>query len=288
MGLDVNGTKFLLYARQQGVSFAETAMIGRQSLLLDTKSLQNNLNYFGFQTAAAREILIESDGYAEPFLKLLGAREIKSFDASDYETASEIHDFNLPIPGTYKNKFSVVLDGGTLEHIFNFPAAIKNCLEMVREGGHFLNITPTNNQLGHGFYQFSPELFFRILTAANGFQIERIFIFENYLGTDWYEVTDPEKVFERVTLTNRFQSFLMIIAKKVETVEIFQSAPQQSDYSAMWQNGDIVNAANAQEIGLIKRLVKLPRSILGRCRRRLNQPFSMLEQKPEHFKKMKF
>ena len=34
MGLDANGTKFLLYARTQGVDFATTATIGRQGLNL--------------------------------------------------------------------------------------------------------------------------------------------------------------------------------------------------------------------------------------------------------------
>ena len=38
---------------------------------------------------------------------------------------------------------------------------------------HFVRITPANNFFGHGFYQFTPELFFRIFSAANGFEVER-------------------------------------------------------------------------------------------------------------------
>ena len=68
-----------------------------------------------------------------------------------------------------KNKYTLVIDGGCLEHIFNFPVAIKNCMEMLQEGGHFIGITPANNLMGHGFYQFSPELYFRIFSKENGF-----------------------------------------------------------------------------------------------------------------------
>jgi len=34
--------------------------------------------------------------------------------------------------------------------------------------------TPASNLCGHGFYQFSPELFYRALNATNGFEVERM------------------------------------------------------------------------------------------------------------------
>src|SRR5437762_792821 len=68
MGLDANGTKFLLYARTQGVDFATTATIGRQGLNLTPPRLRRNL----------------------------GAREVHAFDASPYEGATHIHDLNRP------------------------------------------------------------------------------------------------------------------------------------------------------------------------------------------------
>ena len=230
MGLDSNGTKFLLYAKKHGVSFAKTAMVGRQKLILDQKRLGENLNRFGYAAADESEkLLSEAEGYAEPFLRLLGAESVESFDASDYEGATQIHDFNTPVPEQFKNKFTVVLDGGTLEHIFNFPTAIKNCLEMVATGGHFLSITPTNNFLGHGFYQFSPELYFRILSRDYGYSLEQLIIFEDFIGSNWYSVTDPDAVHERVTLINNKPAYLLIIAKRIKVLPIFEQMPQQSD-----------------------------------------------------------
>ena len=273
MGLDINGTKFLLYARKHGVSFETTAMIGRQSMLLDTSTLERNLRLFGNNADASK--LLET-GYAEPFLTLLGANEITSFDASDYENATVVHDLNTPIPDEYRNRFSAVLDGGTLEHVFNFPVAIKNCMDMVRVGGHFLAIAPANNYFGHGFYQFSPELFYRVLSKANGFELERMMLYEETYENDWYEVADPEAVKERVTLVNSEPSLLLIIARKTADVATL-SMPQQSDYARAWESAD--SRTENAKLSLIARLWK-------RSHRFFDRSHGMLATRKEHFKKV--
>ena len=77
-------------------------------------------------------------------------------DASDYEGCSIVHDLNNPLPEHLVGRYSLVLDSGTLEHVFDFPTALRNSLAAVRTGGHFVTIAPGNNQFGHGFYQFGP------------------------------------------------------------------------------------------------------------------------------------
>jgi hypothetical protein len=257
VGLDVNGTRFLLYAKTQGVCFAKTAMIGRQQLNLDAKSLRNNLTDFGYflKEDEVRRLLRERNGYAEPFLEMLGATAISSFDASDYENATNIHDLNLPIDESLKNRFTVVLDGGTLEHIFNFPVAIKSCMEMVEVGGHFLGMTPANNFCGHGLYQFSPELFFRIFSAKNAFKLVRMVLYEESPRAKWFDVTDPEAVKQRMTLVNTRPTYLLIIAEKVESAPIFATKPQQSDYAALWKLDDKKPESNSFK--LKKRIYRL-------------------------------
>ena len=114
---------------------------------------------------------------------------------------------------------------GTLEHIFNFPQSIKNCMEMVRVGGHFVGITVANNLMGHGFYQFSPELYYRVLSAENGFQIEAMWLAETPKGAQWYRVADPQSVGYRVELTNSRSTYLIVVARRVETQRNIQSNP---------------------------------------------------------------
>jgi hypothetical protein len=140
--------------------------MGRQTLNLEPSDLQKNLKKFGFSADSGTIRHIPGNiWYSEDFFRFIGAKTVDSFDYSDYEGATYIHDMNKQINSSFKQQYSVVLDSGTLEHVFNFPIAIKNCMEMVQEGGYYLGITPVNNFMGHGIYQFSPELFSAYLPA---------------------------------------------------------------------------------------------------------------------------
>jgi hypothetical protein len=167
-------------------------------------------------------------------LRLLGAQRIESLDASAFEGASIVHDMNRPIPGELKAAFTLVLDGGSLEHVFAFPTAIQNCMEMVAVGGHFVGISPANNYLGHGFYQFSPELYFRIFTRQHGFRLEKLVVFRRD-DRRWYAVADPAEVGRRVTLSNSRPTLMAVIAQKTHEVAFSPLTAQQSDYSSKWQ-----------------------------------------------------
>jgi hypothetical protein len=237
MGFDVQGVRFLLWAHRSGARFAKTAVIGRQELFIDPASLQHILRCFGMDKndAEVRRLLTEEDGFAEPLLRLLGAEHISSVDASSYECASIVHDMNLPVPNDLRSAFTMVIDAGTLEHIFDFPTAIKNCMEMVQEGGHLLLMTPANNFMGHGFYQFSPELFFRVCSPENGFEVVKAIVCEVDPEAQWYEVVDPARARRRVELVNSRPAYLLVQARKLRQVPVLAVAPQQSDYTLLWQ-----------------------------------------------------
>ena len=237
MGLDTNGCRFLLQCRKQGVDFSTTSMIGRQGLHLSKQDLADMLGSFGHRVGEKEmdAIATANKGFADTLLRFLGAREVHSFDNSGYEGATHVHDMNREIPEDFKNRYSVVLDGGTLEHVFNFPVALKNCMEMVCVGGHYLSITPTNNFCGHGFYQFSPELFFSVFTAANGFEIVSVMAFEDRPNAPFHAVMSPMQIQRRVVITGSHPTYLAVMAKKTAISPIFQTTPQQSDYVAKWQ-----------------------------------------------------
>lgn len=270
MGLDANGTKFLFYAKRKGVSFARTAMIGRQSLSIDKIPFISLCSAFGINITPqdAQNVITGSGGYAELLFKLLGAEMVTSFDNSDYEQADVVVDLNMPIGSDHKQKYSAVMDGGTLEHVFNYPTALKNCMEMVEPGGHFLSITPANNFLGHGFYQFSPELFFSVFNRTNGFELEQAIIFEDAAQANWYRIRDPREMGRRVTLINSWPAYLLIIAKRTEVTEIFRTFPQQSDYEKLWYGNSEINVAVPREQG---RLLRLPKTTVNSLRARISR-----------------
>lgn len=257
MGFNIKTTELLIQSKKIGVDFSEVVTIGRQqmngSFILFEKFFQQ-IGVFGDDFL---NVITRGNRYSEGFLTWLGAQKIDSIDASDYERATIIHDMNNPIGKSYHNSYSLVIDSGSLEHIFNFPQAIRNCMEMVKEGGHMIGVTPSNNFLGHGFYQFSPELIFRTFSPENGFQIKKMWLFFPYHNSPVYEVSDPAQVRDRVKFKNSEETFLFYIAERLSVKPIFEKIPQQSDYEQiLWgKNVDEKDSNNGKNRSGLKRYI---------------------------------
>jgi hypothetical protein len=233
MGITRNCVQFLTYSKQKDVSFEHTLMLGRQQLFVSEDEIRSMQEKFGLSGKFSNR-----DNYAEPLFELLGASRVDSLDYSSFEKATIIHNLNVPIPPSLKAAYSVVFDGGTLEHVFNFPVALKNCMDALRIGGHFLCITPANNQCGHGFYQFSPELFYSLFTPAHGFKTKLVAIAVEHPERgiqEWYSVANPHDIKKRITLVNSFPTYLMVIAEKVADTDRIELNPFQSDYQYIWE-----------------------------------------------------
>ncbi len=259
MGMTVESVRFLIEARKAGVSFNRVVTLGRQGLWVSPERLVSLLAGADLLGKAEERHFQQTLAAAEwrfaAFLRGLGADSVAACDASGYEGASLIQDFNRPIPADWADQYDAVIDGGTLEHVFNFPTAIANAMQMVRPGGRLFLFTPGNNYLGHGFYQFSPELFFRVLSAANGFEMERLHAvvdtegFASFLGVKYafpirgsrYAVRDPQELRQRVLLVNDAPVLLFVQARKTASVPPFREFPQQSDYVGQWQDGLAAN-----------------------------------------------
>lgn len=237
MGITNHCAKFILHCLKEGVSYTDTIMLGRQVVYATPAVIERLTNgQGGFKKTASGNL--GRIKYAESFFQLLGARRVDSLDCSEYEKATIIHDLNRPIGDHLKKKYSVVFDGGTLEHVFNFPMAIQNCMDLLRVGGHFISITPANNQMGHGFYQFSPELFYSVFSPQSGFKIKRMLIRMDLPGKndpEVYEVVDPHLVKSRVSLINALPTSLMILAEKISDIAQAEVNVFQSDYEQIWQ-----------------------------------------------------
>ena len=259
MAFDQHGTRFLLYARHLGVDFSRTAMIGRQQLQLSARDLAANLRLFDKLTdgALASKLLHSDGGYSEGFLRHLGAVDVHSYDCTAYEGATDVHDMNLPISAEHKDRYMLVLNGGALEHVFDLATGFRNCMEMIQVGGHFLNFVPSNNWMGHGFYQFSPELFFRLLNESNGYRMMRLLACEDRPRAPWFIVRDPEAIRKRVGVISGRRVSLLVLAQRTERRPILETMPQQSDYSVAWaQAGSPTSGAASARRPSWKRRVK--------------------------------
>ena len=227
MGFETNAAALLLKMRRDGVDFGRILTLGHQHLHLDPPTYRRVLARLG------QPLADEVPVYADSLLTALGAAHVESLDASTYEGATRVHDLNEPVPAAWHEQFDLVFDGGTLEHVFNFTTALRNCMQMVRPQGRFVSVTMPNNWCGHGFYQFSPELFYRALSPENGFSVVEMY-FADLEGRHFYRVVDPAAVRERVQLWTSDPVFLLIHARRDAVREVFATVPQQSDYVDDW------------------------------------------------------
>ena len=118
------------------------------------------------------------------------------YTALDVNTnmGARVVDLNKLIRGRHfdlVDKFDLVTNNGTGEHIFNQDAVFENCHDLCKVGGVMLHILPMTPWINHGFYNYNPILF-RDLAEANGY--EWVFL---WLSDRWgNKVEIPESDFD--------------------------------------------------------------------------------------------
>jgi len=233
LGIDIHNLNFLAHAQDQGVRFERTLAIGRQALFIEPFELEDHRRLRGLPPLQEPARAPGAPRYFEPLMQQwLGAKDAESVDASSYENATHLHDMNLPWPepSPQRNAFDAVLDFGCLEHVFNFPVAWRNCVDLCKVGGHVFHSLPANNLSGHGFYQFSPELFFNLYQPERGFELLDVFFVQKADHRHWWRVASPMAVRRRVNLCNSHEVYMLVLARKLrEPGEL--PPPQQSDYA---------------------------------------------------------
>jgi hypothetical protein len=273
MGINYLDAQIMWDARRRGASFAKTLTVAHLSLHLLPPELQSLRRAYraAHPHSPATPLDRYSIGdYSDDFIRgFLGASTVAILDYSPFEGATIIHDLNQPIPEQYCGQFDAVIDGGSLEHVFNFPVAMSNLMKMLKIGGQIFIKSPANNLCGHGFYQFSPELMFRVFTSENGFTLRRVIVLETTFPSeetayrDAYEVTDPKRVQARVGLTSRKPALLLVEATKTADVVPFATPPLQSDYVTAWNS----EPAERAQPGVLRRLyAQLPFAVQARLR----------------------
>jgi SAM-dependent methyltransferase len=266
VGIDIHNLNLLAHAKDLGVGFDRSLAIGRQALFIEDWELEQHRQWRGLPVLREPARSGPQPRYFEPMLEQwFGARVADAVDASAYEHARLIHDMNLPWPadGAERGSYDAVLDFGCLEHVFNFPVAWRNCVDLCRVGGHVLHSLPANNLSGHGFYQFSPELFFNLYRSERGFELRGVWFAQKADRLHWWQVANPIDVKRRVNLCNSHEVYMLVLARKLrEPGEL--PPPQQSDYAQdEWVHGpSAASAPGAAEAGgkrraLLDRLVKL-------------------------------
>ena len=228
MGISLNPCHFLVHTKGP---LGRTLTLGRQ----DNNFPRDEALLRRVFESADREAdftAILRDRTADTLLRALGATEVHAMDVSAFEGAGFVHDLNEPIPPSWAGQFDTVIGGGTLEHVYHLPNAFENVARLVRVGGRFIGISPANNWLGHGFFQFSPELMWSFCQGF-GFQVHRIDCYARDGFPQPYPIPDPDQVRQRLEMaTPPHKIDLMTDATKV--AEQYPKRLYQSDYVSRW------------------------------------------------------
>jgi len=231
MGIDIHALNFITYASRKK-RLGKVATIGRQGLMIP-----RDITEFGY---CCEKLLAER----------FGATLVDSYDYSSYEGATYVVDMNKPlIPG---KEYDTVIDCGCVEHIYNAPQALRNISLLCPPGGQIVHVLPANNFCGHGFWQFSPELFFSLYSQANGYSETEIFLADLTNHHAWFDVMRPMNG-KRAEVISKQP--LYVLCRTVKGSDFSHENVQQFDYVHTWSQYQTVQDCG-QATALLKRVIK--------------------------------
>ena len=241
MALTFHTFKFLEKLKKNNLNFGETLTIGRLNNLLEKEDFK------------LLNIQIDQNVYADKLLKQhFNLLSLNALDYSSFEDADIIHDLNIPLENSNK-QFNTIIDFGTSEHVFNVTECLKNISNLCKINGHIVHCLPANNNCGHGFWQFSPELFFNIYDNTNGFDETEIFLINLFDKKNWYKI-NKQKIGERLELNSKEPLYLLVKTKKIGK-NLYQNI-NQSDYEQQWLNDQYPIVLKKKRLSLLNKRVK--------------------------------
>jgi hypothetical protein len=241
MALTFHTFKFLEKLKKNNLNFGETLTIGRLNNLLEKEDFK------------LLNIQIDQNVYADNLLKQhFNLLSLNALDYSSFEDADIIHDLNIPLENSNK-QFNTIIDFGTSEHVFNVTECLKNISNLCKINGHIVHCLPANNNCGHGFWQFSPELFFNIYDNTNGFDETEIFLINLFDKKNWYKI-NKQKIGERLELNSKEPLYLLVKTKKIGK-NLYQNI-NQSDYEQQWLNDQYPTVFKKKRLSLLNKRIK--------------------------------
>src|SRR5215813_2183095 len=120
-------------------------------------------------------------------------------------------------------------------HLSMFSTYPRPCLtyrHCAQTEAAFFTPCPPTNYCGHGFWQFSPELFFSLYSEKNGYSDIRIFLVSLDDWDTWYECVKPNG--SRGEFRSIGRAPLLIMAATTKSGAFSHQDVQQSDYIAAW------------------------------------------------------
>ena len=102
----------------------------------------------------------------------------------------------------------------------------------MQKNSMILHISPTNNCCGHGFYQFSPELFNAFYTLNKNYLDTEIYLAKTYDSDLWFKINQFPKG-KRINIISNEETF--VLCKTILIDKLIENDVQQSDYKETYK-----------------------------------------------------
>jgi hypothetical protein len=136
---------------------------------------------------------------------------LTAFDIFPGRGRETLHDLSTPIPVDYHNRFDVLFDC-IANQCFDMARVMRNCLEIVRDGGYIVHCLPLT-MANQGFYDISPTLF-RDFYEDNGAEV-----LEHHLVVGVYRESGRVEFDPHTRLRNLPDDTMnLVLVRKISTV----------------------------------------------------------------------
>ncbi|MEQ8510327.1 MAG: class I SAM-dependent methyltransferase [Rhodospirillaceae bacterium] len=238
MGISPKTAYVLMRTKQATGMKGSILVLGEQRIRATYSDIERISLNIGLPLRALPEIPSPSDRFltADEFFMLIGFEAHTALDNSGYEGAKLIHDLNDPNPPEeFREKFDVIYDGGTFEHLFNVPIAFSNLYHFLNKDGFVIHDVPVNNYVDHGFYQFSPTLFWHYY-GLNGYKLHQSVLLKHTNDVLGPMIVIPHYTPETNKYTRKMNDYsyaLHFVAQKT-SASTQRLVPEQSKYTNAW------------------------------------------------------
>jgi hypothetical protein len=247
VGLSTTALRLLLDEAKREPFTGSVLVLGKQDLTITEADLRSSAAEAGVRLRDVPLTLSEKPGHAragflsdDSMLKALGFTDYAALDVSDYEATDIIlHNLNSPtIAPELEGRFDVIIDGGTLEHVFHLPNAMSALGRMLNAQGRMIHGSPSSNHVDHGFYMFSPTFFWDYY-SANRYELPAVHMVryqQRHMNKPWdvYEYTPG--ALDPVSFGGLDDSLFMVwcVARKTpdSTTGVI---PEQRGYVRVWE-----------------------------------------------------
>lgn len=247
MGIERNVALAVIREHAYRPIMGDVLLIGRQTMFFSPQDAMGMLKECGLEVPtihfrADSKTRLANQKYLsdDDFFRLLGIEKLKALDVSDYEGADIIHDLTAPLPSQLEGAADFILDGSTLDNVFDPATALRNYARLLKLGGRIVSINVGSNH-------YDPYLMLTPLWVLDYFAINNFADCKAYLLV--YDVNGGMNAFtpdldvlrgNKPQLNNisTTHSMVVVFVAEKEPYSTWDRTPVQHQYRADWKAHD--------------------------------------------------